>query len=188
IVDFSEAQRNGFILAYVDFWLQHAPGERDVPELLETTPKLLKGCRQHLRSQVAGIKKISGVVDPAQIDVFENYMKQLLSCNNMEDFTSYANDFVIAFPRAESWFRWWMLPSRACMLFPSFRIMNSALWKSIPDTKNAEEAMHLKLYSALGKRLNLLDGLRALVAFAEYYRTQFEAKKDTFLRFHESLC
>ncbi|KAF8173335.1 hypothetical protein K438DRAFT_1551160, partial [Mycena galopus ATCC 62051] len=66
VVDFSEAQRNGFILAYVDFWLQHAPGERDVPELLETAPKLLKGCRQHFRSQVARIKKISGVVDPAQ--------------------------------------------------------------------------------------------------------------------------
>jgi hypothetical protein len=64
------------------------------------------------------------------------------------------------------------------MLFPSFRIMTAALWKSIPDSTNAEEAMHLKLYSALGKHLGLLDGLRSLVAFAEYYRTQFDAKKS----------
>ncbi|KAJ7854107.1 hypothetical protein B0H14DRAFT_2353941 [Mycena olivaceomarginata] len=147
VVDFSAAQRSGFIFAYVDFWSQWAPGERDVNELCEAAPKLLKGCRQHFQSQVTRVKKISGVVDPA-------------------------------FPRAESWFQWWMLPSHACMLFPSFRIMTAALWKSIPDSTNAEEAMHLKLYSALGKHLGLLDGLRSLVAFAEYYRTQFDAKKS----------
>lgn len=49
---------------------------------------------------------------------------------------------------------------------------------ALADSTNAEEAMHLKLYSALGKHLGLLDGLRSLVAFAEYYRTQFDAKKS----------
>ncbi|KAF8209897.1 hypothetical protein K438DRAFT_1571272, partial [Mycena galopus ATCC 62051] len=192
VVDFSEAQRNGFILAYVDFWLHWAPGERDSAELLEAAPKLLKGCRQHFRSQVTRVKKISGVVDPAQIDVFENYTRLLLNCDNMDDFTSHANDFIGAFPRAELWFRWWMRPSHACMLFPSFRVMNTALRNSIPDTTNAEEAMHLKLYSALGKSLSLLDGLRALVAFADYYRTQFDAKKSKsfhcFIGFQSNHC
>ncbi|KAJ7364816.1 hypothetical protein DFH08DRAFT_799130 [Mycena albidolilacea] len=80
------------------------------------------------------------------------------------------------FPRAESWIRWWMLPSHAYMLFPSFRVMSPELWNAIPDTTNPEEAMHLKLYTALGKKLNLLDSLKVLVVFADYYRTQFDAK------------
>jgi hypothetical protein len=38
-VDFSGAQRNGFILAFVEFWLEHAPGERAIHELLATAPR-----------------------------------------------------------------------------------------------------------------------------------------------------
>ncbi|KAJ7771904.1 hypothetical protein B0H14DRAFT_2402183, partial [Mycena olivaceomarginata] len=84
VVDFSAAQRNGFILAYVDFWLHWAPGERDADELLEAAPKLLKGCRQHFRNQVTRVKKIGGVVDPAQTDVFENYAKLLLKATRLK--------------------------------------------------------------------------------------------------------
>ncbi|KAF8189274.1 hypothetical protein K438DRAFT_1593489, partial [Mycena galopus ATCC 62051] len=65
VVDFSGAQRNGFILAFVDFWLEHAPGERGVDQLLATAPTLLKGCAQHFRNQITRVKKISGVVDPS---------------------------------------------------------------------------------------------------------------------------
>jgi hypothetical protein len=139
---------------------------------------LLKGCTQHFRNQITRIKKISGVVDPAQKDVFENHAKKLLECESIEEFTSCGDQFINAFPKAETWIRWWMLPPHACMLFPSFRVMNPALWNSIPATTNAQEAMHYKLYAALGRLLALLDGLKGLVAFADYYRTQFDAKKS----------
>ncbi|KAJ7315596.1 hypothetical protein DFH08DRAFT_820517 [Mycena albidolilacea] len=42
---------------------------------------------------------------------------------------------------------------------------------------NAEEAMHWKIYAAVGDSFSLLDGLRALVQFAEYYESQSNAKK-----------
>lgn len=177
VVDFSAAERGGFILAFTDFWLQRAPGERTIKELLEAAPKLLKGCAQHFRNQITRVKKISGVVDPSQTDVFENYAKRLLKCESVEEFTSHANEFITAFPKAETWIRWWMLPAHACMLFPSFRLMKLGLWKSIPDTTNAEEAMHWKLYAALGKLLALLEGLKALVKFVDYYQIQFDAQK-----------
>lgn len=180
VLDFSTAERNGFILAYVDFWVEHAPGERSVDELLQTAPKLLKGCAQHFRNQITRIKKISGVVDPSKTDIFENYARKLLSCESMDEFIHYANEFIAAFPRAESWIRWWMLPAHAQMLFPSHRIMNLALWNSIPDTTNAEEAMHWKLYAALGKLWALLNGLKALYKFAEHYRHLSEAQKRRF--------
>ncbi|KAJ7725505.1 hypothetical protein B0H14DRAFT_2410571, partial [Mycena olivaceomarginata] len=119
VVDFSGAQRNGFILAFVDFWLEHAPGERGIDELLATAPTLLKGCAQHFRNQSTRVKKISGVVDPSKADIFQNYAQKLLLCKNMDEFTSHTNAFIAAFPRAASWIRWWMLPAHATMLFPA---------------------------------------------------------------------
>jgi hypothetical protein len=175
VVDFSGAQRNGFILAFVDFWLEHAPGERGIDELLATAPTLLKGCAQHFRNQITRVKKISGVVDPSKADIFQNYAQKLLLCKNMDEFTSHANAFIAAFPRAASWIRWWMLPAHATMLFPAFRVMNAELWSLIPETTNPEEAMHWKIYSALGKFLSLLDGLPALYKFADHYQRLFDA-------------
>ncbi|KAF7377270.1 hypothetical protein MSAN_00147300 [Mycena sanguinolenta] len=175
VMDFSTAERNGFILAFVDFWLDRAPGQRSIDELLDTAPRLLKGCEQHFRSQITRVKKISGVVDPSKTDIFENKAKGLLRCKNMDEFTRNANDFIAAFPRAESWIRWWMLPAHATMLFPAFRIMNPELWKLIPDTTNPEEAMHWKIYAAIGTSHALLDGLKALYKFAEHYQHLFDA-------------
>jgi hypothetical protein len=180
VVDFSLAERNGFISAFVEFWRHWEPNGRTVAELRKIGSKLLKGCVQHFRNQIARVKKISGVVDPSQTDVFENYAKKLLKCTSVPEFTAHANEFIRTFPKAESWIRWWMHPPHARMLFPCYRIMDLELWNSLPGTKNPEEAMHWKLYAALGRHLALLEGLKALVAFAEYYRTQFEAKRRRF--------
>ncbi|KAJ7658759.1 hypothetical protein DFH06DRAFT_442939 [Mycena polygramma] len=176
VLDFSMAERIGFILGFIDFWLQYAPNDRSVDELSDAAAKLLKGCRQHFRNQITRVKKISGVVDPSKTDIFENYARKLLSCENMDDFNHHANEFIVAFPRTESWIRWCMLPAHASMLFPSFRVMNPELWLSIPDTTNAEEAMHWKIYAAIGQFLALMDGLKALYKFAEHYRRLSDAK------------
>ncbi|KAJ7763332.1 hypothetical protein B0H16DRAFT_1254115, partial [Mycena metata] len=179
VVDFSAAQRKGFILAFVDFWVEHAPGERTIAELLDAAPKLIKGCAHHFRSQITRVKKISGVVDPSKTDIFENFARKLLSCKSIPEFNRHATEFIEAFPRAESWIRWWMLPAHACMLFPTFRVMTAELWDSIPETTNAEEAMHWKLYAAIGRRLPLLPGLKALFKFAEHYQRLFDATLTT---------
>ncbi|KAJ7312270.1 hypothetical protein DFH08DRAFT_822304 [Mycena albidolilacea] len=158
VMDFSAAQRAGFILAYIDFWRFRDPSGRGIAALQARSEELLKGCAQHFRSQVTRVKKISGVVHPSQIDVFENYARQLLNCNTVEEFNSCASRFIIDFPKAEKWIRWWMLPAHASMLFPAARTMSPELWDSIPDTSNAEEAMHWKMYAA-------------------YYESQSNAKK-----------
>jgi hypothetical protein len=91
VMDFSAAQRAGFILAYIDFWRFRDPSGRGIAALQARSEELLKGCAQHFRSQVTRVKKISGVVHPSQIDVFENYAKQLLNCNTVEEFNSCAS-------------------------------------------------------------------------------------------------
>jgi hypothetical protein len=94
-----------------------------------------------------------------------------------EELNSHFSRFIIDFPKAEKWIRWWMLPAHASMLFPAARKMSPELWDSIPDTSNAEEAMHWKIYAAVGNSFSLIEGLRALVQFAEYYESQSNAKK-----------
>ncbi|KAF8184299.1 hypothetical protein K438DRAFT_1483898, partial [Mycena galopus ATCC 62051] len=64
VMDFSAAQRAGFILAFIDFWVDRAPDERSIEELQARSEQLLKGCAQRFRSQVTRVKKISGVVHP----------------------------------------------------------------------------------------------------------------------------
>lgn len=47
--------------------------------------------------------------------------------------------------------------------------MDPKLARSLPETTNAEEAMHWKIYAGLGKKLPLMDGLVGLYAFVRHY-------------------
>ncbi|KAJ7710864.1 hypothetical protein B0H17DRAFT_1190543 [Mycena rosella] len=85
VLDFSTAERNGFILAYIDFWLQHASNARSIDELCDA--------------------KISGVVDSSKRDIFVNYAIKLLSCDNMDEFTHHAEACIEAFPHTNHWLR-----------------------------------------------------------------------------------
>ncbi|KAJ3903467.1 hypothetical protein F5879DRAFT_147757, partial [Lentinula edodes] len=53
------------------------------------------------------------------------------------------------------------------MLFETHTQMEPDIWTSIPNTTNAQEAQHWKLYSAVGRDHGLLEGLEALHAVAE---------------------
>ena len=60
------------------------------------------------------------------------------------------------------------------MLFPTQRGMTVDVWDSIPDTTNAQESMHFRLYAAQGKKHNLLDGLEKLYAVAFMMEHQYD--------------
>jgi hypothetical protein len=60
--------------------------------------------------------------------------------------------------------------SHASMLFLSQRKMKSELWEAIPETMNAEEAMHWKMYSTAGCDHGFLEGMHSLYAIAQYYQ------------------
>ncbi|KAF8176212.1 hypothetical protein K438DRAFT_1510990, partial [Mycena galopus ATCC 62051] len=64
VVDFSDAERLGFIEAFVQFWQRRKDDYRTEKELCQAASALLKGCQQHYRAQVNRVKKISAVVSP----------------------------------------------------------------------------------------------------------------------------
>ena len=47
--------------------------------------------------------------------------------------------------------------------------MKPELWEAIPETTNAEEAMHWKMYSATGCDYGFLDEMHSLYAITQYY-------------------
>jgi hypothetical protein len=51
------------------------------------------------------------------------------------------------------------------MLFKPHREMNQDLWDQLPDTTNAEEAMHWKLYCDVGKDLPCLKVWKVFLSF-----------------------
>lgn len=61
------------------------------------------------------------------------------------------------------------------MLCDSECKMDIELWESLPDTNNAEEAMHWKLYSAYGCDHDLFGGLKGLYAVAKYYEQMYNS-------------
>lgn len=152
---------------------------RSSDELDEAAKSLLKGCLQHFRSGVTRVKKISGAVPPSLADAFEARALALLKADDVEQFALRAKVILRDFPKTEAWLRWWMRPSHASMLFVSQRIMEPAIWESIPDTTNAEEAMHWKLYAAAGRNHELLEGMYALYSVALYYQRIYTGSLST---------
>ncbi|KAJ7086352.1 hypothetical protein B0H15DRAFT_782057 [Mycena belliarum] len=169
VVDFSEAERQGFVRAFVAFWKRRKDNTRTDEELTKAGSALLKGCQEHFRAQVTRIKKISAVVHPGLKDVFANQALALLHVEDFPTFTRKIEKLIKEFPRTEGWARWWARECHAMMLFKPFRKMTVQDWESIPDTTNAQESQHRKIYAAIGKKHQLIPGLKGLHQLAEHY-------------------
>uniref|UniRef100_D8PWE0 PHD-type domain-containing protein n=1 Tax=Schizophyllum commune (strain H4-8 / FGSC 9210) TaxID=578458 RepID=D8PWE0_SCHCM len=176
VVDFSEAQRLGFIQAYIAFRANNVNDLDDeflVKELEGRAERLLKGCQQHFRAQVTRVSAISGVVSADQREDFKRRAGFLLDVNSYETFQGLADDLLRDFPNIKPWLEWWMRPVHAQMLFRCDRVMDEGLWEAIPDTTNAQESLHHKMYTALGAgNFSLLDGLRSLLRMAQFFEGQ----------------
>ncbi|KAJ7634042.1 hypothetical protein B0H17DRAFT_1217322 [Mycena rosella] len=137
VVDFSDAQRNGFIQAFVDFWLEFAPHGRKEHELNQAAAALLKGCRQHFDNQITRVARISRIVGPERQSTFRKFAKALLGQKTMKGLRACAAALIREFPDAKPWVDWWMRPSHASMLFLVASGMALKLWESLPATTNA---------------------------------------------------
>jgi len=177
-MDFSEAERLGFILGFIEFWLTRPDNTRTMDELKEAAEKLIRGCSEHFRAGVTRISKISAVIPPKLAEAFKYRALSLLDASDSLEFLSQAAAIVRDFPSTKSWLNWWMRESHASMLFKSQRKMDIDLWNSIPSTTNAEEAMHWKLYSAAGRDHPILEGLHALHAVAVYYERLYNGTRS----------
>jgi hypothetical protein len=177
-MDFSEAERGGFIGAFITFWTMRPDNSRTCQELQVAAEHLLKGCREHFRAGVTHVSRISGAVGDGMREEFAKRALALLDAPNSPEFIAHATLLVRDFPRLTSWMEWWMRPAHASMLFESQRKMDIDLWNSLPQDNNAEESMHWKLYSACGRDHNFLEGMYSLHAVAVYYERRHTAESS----------
>lgn len=186
VMDFSEAERNGFIEGFVTFWTNRGDDTRSEADLREDASRLLRGCREHFRAGVTRLSRISGVIPPEKRDAFVQRAVGLLLVPTEDEFSLRAKLILRDFPKTASWLNWWIRPAHASMLFDAHRKMDITIWDSIPDTTNAEEAMNWKLYAAAGRNHALMEGLHSLYAVAAYYERLYRETLSKSL--HCSCC
>ncbi|KAF9529541.1 hypothetical protein CPB83DRAFT_882745 [Crepidotus variabilis] len=175
VMDFSEAEHDGFVRAFVIFWQKRTDNTRTVAELREAAETLLRGCKEHFRAGVTRIARMGGIIPVDQQEAFKQRALSLVSVPSKEEFLVCVERLIRDFPAIASWIAWWLRDSHASMLFELQRKMDPAIWDSIPETTNAEEAMHFKLYSACGRDHTFIEGLKSLYAVLLYYQRQYEA-------------
>ena len=173
-MDFSQAERGGFIRAFIEFWMARSDNTRTRQELQVAAEHLLKGCREHFRANVTRISRISGIIPPEKAEEFVRRALSLLDAPDSREFVQQAELLVRDFPLILPWMGWWMRPSIASMLFESERKMDIDVWESMPADNNAEESMHWRLYQACGRDHELIEGLYALARVADHFKQQYE--------------
>jgi len=191
-MDFSEAERSGFKMAFIEFWILRADS-RSYEELSVAAERLLRGCEEHFRVGVTRVARINGAVPPNLKEAFTERALGLLRCSNTEEFHHRAGLMVRDFPKLKLWMEWWMRPAHASMLFKSERKMDIEVWNSIPKTTNAQEAMHWKFYCMCRRDHPFLEGMYALFGVAEYYQRLWDAVSSeyhflVFIFFSLSFC
>lgn len=179
-MDFSEAERSGFICGFITFWMMRPDNTHTRQELQVAAEHLLKGCHEHFRAGVTRVSRISGAVADGMREGFAKRALALLDAPNSQEFIAHAALLVHDFPRLTSWMEWWMRPAHASMLFESERKMDIDLWNSLPQDNNAEESMHWKLYSACGHDHDFLEGMYSLHAVAVYYERRHTAESSAY--------
>ncbi|KAH6880960.1 hypothetical protein BKA70DRAFT_1411486 [Coprinopsis sp. MPI-PUGE-AT-0042] len=169
VMDFSEAEHQGFIDAFREFWLQRPDNIRSRVKLEEDGKALVKGCLQHFREGVYRIKRSGGIIPLEDKSRWETRALALVTTKDAARFLELGNELLQDFPKVESWLRWWLRREVAERIFASQRIMEPLLWDALPDSTNAEEAIHWTLYSGTGRNHSFIDGLKALHAMALYF-------------------
>lgn len=167
-MDFSDAERLGFILAFSDFWMELGDG-RSEDELKTAAKAVLKGCREHFCAGVTRLSKVSKVISPEKSETFRRRALSLMDLTSSEVFLEEATKLERDFEGIGPWIEWWMRPDHAAMLFASERTMEAELWDMLPETTNAEEAMHFRFYTAVGTHHKFMDGLGKLWKIADTF-------------------
>ena len=173
-MDHSDAQRIAFIKAFVSF-RKECHDSRSQEELEIVGRQLIIGCQEHYRSAVTRVANISAVVPPDKQDYFKKLALELCTIDSVSDFKDLVDSIVSEFPLVTAWLSWWRHKDRAPIIFPAVREMSEEAWNSMPNTTNAAESQHQKIYTAVGRNLEFFQALDGLYAVEDMYRRQWLA-------------
>ncbi|KAJ6463160.1 hypothetical protein C8R47DRAFT_1225277 [Mycena vitilis] len=177
ILDFSNAQRNGFVNAFVEYMCSRIPGWSELSAKSQESERstfrlraqgLLLGCKIHWRRSTHKIKQ---VIATAFLFRFESLIAILEGASTTgEQFLQAVADIHGEFPEVRPWLSWWIILGNGGMVFPAMQRMSAELRARMPSSTNGAESSHHLLYGAAGKHHDMYEGVRRL------YRVQRETE------------
>ncbi|OAV98480.1 hypothetical protein PTTG_25674 [Puccinia triticina 1-1 BBBD Race 1] len=141
VVNFSSAQHNGFIAAFM--------------EVFNTTKQFaighLKGCSHHFQASFTCIKRNRSVIMADEVKPFETMCTNLLLTNAKagKNHKERIDEIFQRFPKVRKWLDWWTMSDVKATLFPSQRVMledSPNGEDGLPSSTNAQESMHCVYY------------------------------------------
>ncbi|POW14230.1 hypothetical protein PSHT_07487 [Puccinia striiformis] len=170
IVDFSQAQTNGFVAAYCNVF-----GKISRQEAINK----LRGCTEHFRQSITRGKGNHNAIRPDQEARFEGMCLALLERVDDAGRTheERMDEVRRLFPKIKRWIDWWSMADVAHMLFPSCRPMPEDSpdgEDGLPKTTNAQESMHRVYYMFSEGKKSMLKGMVELYAFVKALERDYE--------------
>lgn len=177
-MDLNQPQRIGYERAYIRLWL-HVPDplKRTEEELADAAAALLRACIQHFRTGLIRLSKVVTSIADGSPETFLDRGFALLDSKDTDDFRANCNVLLVDYPDIKPWMAWYKREPVARMLFKSERTMEADIWDSIPETTNAEEAMHWKLYAGLGRDHDFFYGVEAILKAAQHFEQRWRAAR-----------
>ncbi|KAF5338688.1 hypothetical protein D9758_017577 [Tetrapyrgos nigripes] len=175
VVDFSDAQRLGFISAFTDYFIRQEDNTRTRTELENAAQSLIKGCRYHFEKSVTHVARLSNHVPPDSRAEFEELCRQMVIAENSAVFDRVVKIMKETWPGLEAWLNWWLAPEHASMIFHSQQKMDSKLASKLPDTTNAEESVHSVIYQIAGKNKDIIQGFDGLLKVMRHFQRMHDS-------------
>lgn len=168
VVDFSQAQREGFTEAYINYALRQHPRREHLPEetikglkkeYRQRAQSLLKGCAQHFKASVNRIARNDAVIPSNEVEDFQRHIQILVSKDTaVELFEETWQKLLKKWPKTFGWACWWRKPDNEGQAFPAMRKMPRTLDQQIPDTTNPQESLHNYYYETVDRDHDILQG------------------------------
>lgn len=168
VIDFSIAERNGFVEAYVEHQLRKLINNLSLPENMVKSHKeylkkeaisLLKGCQEHFRQSVTRISRNHAIVNHESSAQFQSMALRLLKINERDEFDKVIESIQKNWPNTTSWLEWWVYTDAGKILFPVLSSMDENLSKKLPDSINAQESMHHRYYMCGTIHQSIITGI-----------------------------
>ncbi|EGG11434.1 uncharacterized protein MELLADRAFT_90953 [Melampsora larici-populina 98AG31] len=147
VVDFSVAQKKGFVTAYMEVFNKNDPAK---------ALDKLKGCHEHYCQSITRITKNRNVVDASQVKNFKFLALDLLEPDQPNGMClgDKFDQLARLFPKSNPWLDWWNTADIHAMLFcarPRLPLDDPPLpghefEGNLPDTTNGQESMHRQYY------------------------------------------
>jgi len=106
-MDFSKAQREGFIEAVTDLFSSNRD-PRNREELRDIGEKLIQGCEEHFRRSITRYSRISSVVLVSRRDEFIIKAQKLIEIKSLDEFQSIVQWILDKFPNTANWIEYWL--------------------------------------------------------------------------------